>query len=468
MELTRLRAVRGSFKARSDAIADLCEAARALKSSLVKPNLKDWRGEIGGGKLGECVLYLNEMDVETLRKHCDEEQLKKIEDNFLPIVEAAGVASSDAPSDVKQLLGDQAIIVAAKTAIEAHNLAGELARVEALLSLVRALEQSTREGIRRRSNEVIAEISEDIKSMWSILHPGEAIEDVHLYLPDDADKAIDIALKFYGKELDSPRLTLSEGYRNGLGLCIFLAMAKREAKDDRPIFLDDVVISLDRSHRGMIVEILEREFAARQIILLTHDRDWYIELRQQLDPRAWTFRALLPYETPTIGIRWSQKTTTFDDARAHLGDRPDSAGNDVRKIMDVELSVIAERLRISLPYLRLDKNDRRMAHEFLERLVADGQKRFQKRTAASGFTVASEEIEAMRTADKLLLSWANRASHSFDVVRPEAAKLIETSEKALESLVCPSCRKPVWFANAETQEWTQCQCGNIRWRYGKT
>ena len=40
--------------------------------------------------------------------------------------------------------------------------------------------------------------------------------------------------------------------------------------------------------------------------------------------------------------------------------------------MDVELTYIGEHLQIRLPYLRFDKNDRRMAHEFLERLAADG------------------------------------------------------------------------------------------------
>ena len=88
-----------------------------------------------------------------------------------------------------------------------------------------------------------------------------------------ARKAIDIALKFYGTEQDSPRLTLSEGYRNSLGLCIFLAMAKREAGNDRPLILDDVVVSFDRNHRGMIVELLEKYFADRHDRLHLHGGD---------------------------------------------------------------------------------------------------------------------------------------------------------------------------------------------------
>jgi len=134
--------------------------------------------------------------------------------------------------------------------------------------------------------------------------------------------------------------------------------------------------------------------------------------------------------------------------------------------MDVELALIAERLQIRLPYLRLDKNDRRTAHEFLERLLADGKKCLQKGKGNSS-EIHLTAIEALKNADELLVSWGNRASHNFDVVRPEAAKLIDACEKALESLKCPSCNKAVWFANAAGTEWVQCQCVEMRWRYGK-
>ena len=65
------------------------------------------------------------------------------------------------------------------------------------------------------------------------------------------------------------------------------------------------------------------------------------------------------------------------------------------------------------------------------------------------------------------MSWANRASHTFDLVRPEASKLIDACEAALGCFRCSSCDKNVWLADAANQEWVQCQCGELRWRYGK-
>ncbi len=337
-------------------------------------------------------------------------------------------------------------------------LADDATRARALISFLNLLEQGVREEIRQQSKNVIGEISSDIQKMWAILHPGEAIAHVRLYLPSDADKAIDIGLKFYGIEQDSPRLTLSEGYRNSLGLCIFLAMAKREADTDRPLFLDDVVISLDRNHRGMIVDLLEKEFNGRQVVILTHDREWYTELRQQLDGGNWIFNALMPYEKPEVGIRLSAKTSTFDDARAQLKVSPDSAGNTARKIMDIELAIVAERVKVRLPYLYREKNDRRTAHDFLLQFISDSKKCFMK-LGTKEHEPYAEAIDALRDADKLLLSWGNKATHSFDVVKKEA-KLIEVCERALEFFSCPNCKKPVYKLDDTGAELVQCQCGH--------
>jgi hypothetical protein len=243
-------------------------------------------------------------------------------------------------------------------------------------------------------------------------------------------------------------------------------MAKREADKDRPLLLDDVVVSLDRNHRGMIAELLEKKFNDRQVVILTHDREWYTELGYQLNRKRWNFKMLRPYETPLVGICWSHKTTTFDEARAQLKDRPDAAGNDARKIMDIELALVAERLKIRLPYQHAEKNDSRMAHEFIQRIVEDGKQCFQKRVDKN-YAPYSDPIGLLEKVDGLLLSWANHASHTFDLVHSEASTLIDYCEKAVELFKCPSCQKGVWYADAGGPECVQCQCGEIRWRYGK-
>lgn len=66
-----------------------------------------------------------------------------------------------------------------------------------------------------------------------------------------------------------------------------------------------------------------------------------------------------------------------------------------------------------------------------------------------------------------MIAWGNPASHSFDVRKAEAEKLISACESAIGAFKCDLCQKPVWNADTGGSETLQCQCGNIRWRYGK-
>lgn len=465
-EHARLEVVIRTAEERDRAVNSLAQALTILKHSLGKGELDAWKDSLQP-KLHEFVAAATAFDVEALRTDCTEGRLSTVEQQCAPIVRAADAASKNAPPEAAQLTTDKSSAEVAKAILVAAETRAAVERAETIVTFLRALENGVRAEILARTKRVINDITGDVQVMWSILHPDDPIENVHLYVPRDGDRAIEIGLRFHGQEQDSPRLTLSEGYRNALGLCIFLAMAKREAVTDSPVLLDDVVVSLDRNHRGMVVDLLNKEFSGRQVLIFTHDRDWYAELHQQLGGSRWMFKVLLPWEDPETGIRWSHNTSTFADARAHLHDRPDSAGNDARKIMDVELSLLADRLQVRMPYLRGDRNDKRTAHDFLVRMIAAAGKCFQIRQA-NDWEVNESSIPILQEADRLLVSWGNRASHSRDLVRSEATKLIDACEAALEQFFCPECEKPVGYAEASRQKLVQCGCSRIRWRYGRS
>lgn len=462
-ELDNYKEINATLKKRNASRGLLCDEINLLITLLNKKEIKSWYSSMTEGEYTENLTYLDEIDVEVLRSDCKEEDLKDIESNLIPLKSRAA-ADSSAPPDVKQLLNDKKTIEVATNVIKSKGKMQTMRIAQALISYLNSVEIEFRNEINEQASKVIGDISSDIEAMWHILHPDNTIEGVHLYIPDSTDKAIDIGLKFHGIDQSSPKLTLSEGYRNSLGLCIFLAMVLHKPENDRPLFLDDVVISLDRNHRGMIVEVLNKMFDGQQVVILTHDRDWYTDLRFQLNKKNWNFKVLLPYKEPIIGIRWSNKESTFDDARAQLENSPDSAGNTARKIMDIEFSIIASRIRIRMDYLRGDRNDKRMAHEFIERIVSDGDKSFQRKSNGA-YEIHSDAIEALKTLDGLLLSWGNRASHTFDIVLSEATKLIDLCEKVLEYFKCNSCNKDIGFTVLSNSKGVQCECGHLRWRY---
>lgn len=81
--------------------------------------------------------------------------------------------------------------------------------------------------------------------------------------------------------------------------------------------------------------------------------------------------------------------------------------------------------------------------------------------------LADKAFDADERVIKPLLAAGNRASHD-DIEVAEARQLIDTCKKALAQLTCTSCSKDVWFGEAASPEWVQCNCGDLRWRYGKS
>lgn len=451
---------------RLSAIGAVCDSVRILQTTLAKSELKSWREQLSEGPRANNLEYLDSIDTEKLRSSCGEQELKELEENLQPLIDAAENASKIAPPDAKELSEDKKALDVATEILEGKKLTAEVNRAEALVGFINALEEGVREEVRLQAKAVIDAISVDIQDMWSVLHPDEPIDNVRLYLPPETVKAIDIGLKFHGLDQASPMLTLSEGHRNSLGLCIFLAMAKREATNDRPIFLDDVVVSFDQGHRVYIVDVLKKYFGDRQVLLLTHDREWFTELRYRLPKQQWQFKKLLPWESPQLGLRWSHKTTNLDEARELISTRPDAAAADARRVMDVELAIIAERLKSKMYYLRGEGNDARTGYQFLQRLAADAKKCFKEEVDGE-YVKFEKAFGILDEARDLLVPLGNRGAHTFNMAPAEATKLIEACEKALECFECNKCGQSVCINHNESEEARQCGCGGLRWRYGK-
>lgn len=206
-EQLRLTEIGATFAKRRQAISTLINSLKVLKIAVAKKELGSWTGDLREGVLKPGLEWLEKLDPEALRLAIIETELTSIEVNTFAIIGAAKDADKGAPPEVKDLSTDLSKAEAIKSAFEAQSIAIEIAKIENLSKFINTVEKNVRKAIRKKSKQAIDDISNDIGDMWGILHPYELIEDVHLYLPDD-DKAIDIALKFHGENLHSPRLTL--------------------------------------------------------------------------------------------------------------------------------------------------------------------------------------------------------------------------------------------------------------------
>ncbi|SRR5579864_1186916 len=456
VELDRLHGVREARDRARAALREFVDGVKRALHLMKSETLAEWLSDPSNIDVRTALGVFDEVDFLNDTTNVHGELPENAEMALDTILNSAKKSESDAPLPLQQLLDDLKFIEKAKSLEEIRARSQLLSSVNLLNNRLETGEEAIRGHIRSEVEEIVSRCSSAIQGFWSVLHPNEPIDGLQLTTIED--KAVEVQLKFFGKPQPSPRLTLSEGHRNSLALCIFLALADVSETEDIPILLDDIVSSLDRDHRGRVAHILIDKLGNRQILVFTHDREWYAELKSVLPQSKWSFCTLRPWSSPAIGIQLTQSKETFDDSRQFLAIRPESAGNAVRSIMDRECAIAAESLKIAVPYRSGDANDRRSCIEFLNEMCADGRSRLKRDPSRN----CDDILSVWKKANTLLKGFANRASHTGSLTDVEANDLIDACEAAVKSFRCEGCGDLFWVAEVENKR-VQCGCGKLYW-----
>lgn len=93
---------------------------------------------------------------------------------------------------------------------------------------------------------------------------------------------LNLEVDFYERGMFPPHALHSEGHQDSMGLCLFFALNGYLVKDAiKVIVLDDVIMSIDRTHRRAICQLLKKAFPDKQYIITTHDNAWAKQLRTE-------------------------------------------------------------------------------------------------------------------------------------------------------------------------------------------
>ena len=260
-----------------EAEKQLNDAIDRLLISIEDQNISVWLNEKEQLALKEAFNNVKIIRVKSIKERIASEDIVILKTNIHVIDVQVKSMLTKVPPSTKKLMDDSNCIETGIKIFKLNALQKYLGTLDIVLGTLKSCESAIREHIRTSTEGIISGISKDVRHLWSRLHPREPIEDIQLYQPED-EKSIDISLKYFGVSQPSPRLTLSEGHRNSLGLCIFLALV-RQSNDKGCIFLDDIVSSFDREHRGNVKDILLEDLRDYQVLLFTHDREWFYELR---------------------------------------------------------------------------------------------------------------------------------------------------------------------------------------------
>jgi hypothetical protein len=243
---------------------------------------------------------------------------------------------------------------------------------------------------------LISRVAGTADSFFQQIHPGEKIGVPLLEVTERGTGSLSLTGEFHGRRGD-PRGYYSEGHLDSLGLCLFLAI-RRLHHDQHPelnlLVLDDVLHSVDGEHRLRTAKLIIKEFSDHQIVVTTHDRIWFENLKQLTRSRSFKHQKVTSWSVdagPSISDYAAEYEWLVSSAgrAAPAATRINSAG----RILEETLQNLCNNLSIAVPYkLRGDYTIEPLWNSFLS---------FAKRHA--GFMAAAredldriEEIRAVR------------------------------------------------------------------------
>lgn len=163
----------------------------------------------------------------------------------------------------------------------------------------------------------------------------------------------------------APQNFLNEGRQTALAIAVYLAARLVCVPPGRDrlklLVMDDLLISLDATHRRPVLDLILELFADWQIILLTHDRYWFQLAREQLS--SWKAAELFErfdgdgLLTPYIRVvSPDMAEATLAQAEAFLDDNHSAAAcNYARSACELTLKKFCIKRAVKFPYFEDDK-----------------------------------------------------------------------------------------------------------------
>ena len=220
-------------------------------------------------------------------------------------------------------------------------------------------------------NSFLSLFSKDINNLYQFMNPDEKVEDLEFlpFVEDDELAGITIQMLFFKNKVKPPQKYLSESHLNCLGIAFFLTSVKAFNKKIGFLILDDVISSFDKNHRVRFADLLIERFSDYQIILLTHEKDWFDYVSNSVKGKNWVVGS----------IKWSEdKGTHVEEPPKNLKNRIEDKiarsdesglGNDTRKYLEYLLKRISFNIKVKVDFQFNDKNEERMAYELLTCLI---------------------------------------------------------------------------------------------------
>lgn len=330
---------------------------------------------------------------------------------------------------------------ALKNAKQAKQLESQSQRLSVMLSIVekerKAFVDDALDSIRLR-----------VDTLYSKLHPGEKIGNIKLQLDPRRRGSLNVSSRFESEQDVPPQAYYSEAHLDTLGICIFIALAEREASDDTLLVLDDVLTSADEAHIQRFISMMHDEVKL-PVLITTHYRPWRDKYRYAKGPVANVQLIELLSWTKQKGIRHTKTKLEIDSLRDLLAAEPidrQSVASKAGVLLEAALREICVLYRCKLP---MDAEGRHTLGDYLSGVDSKlravmkcvSTKQGSSGTTGSDVTTALKQhldaIEATTIVRNLVGAHFN--PHGMNLVDSEVKEFAIATIALLDVLVCRSC-----------------------------
>jgi len=318
-------------------------------------------------------------------------------------------------------------------------------------------------------NDIYDSVTSDFAEFYKKINEDDEAEFTGSLYSEPAK--LNLKVDFYGRGEFPPGAFHSEGHQDGMGLCLYLALMKHTlGKRFKFCVLDDVLMSVDTSHRREVCRLLRAEFPKTQFIVTTHDQVWLLYMRTEnllqnvqkfdgwtvdLGPRVW--------DDLDVWNEIEQALTTSDVSKAAFF---------LRRYLEHICFTLCDGLQVSVRF----RGDGQYALGALLNPalshVAERLKLAEKAASSRGKEALSEEILRKRKEYKIAYAatqvekwsvnslvhyneWANLTSTEFKTV-------VDAFKNVLSALQCETCSGFIYTTHAGFKENSmRCSCGEL-------
>ncbi len=305
-----------------------------------------------------------------------------------------------------------------------------------------------------------------INEFYQYMNPGEPFQEIKIVTvgEDDELNGITVKYKYNGKWVFPPQKYFSESHLNCFGLSFFFASVDAFNKTNKFIILDDVISSFDSTHRKRFADLIFEKFSDYQILLLTHENEWFTNIVSPLaKKKGWLINE----------VKWSDaKGTYIEEKPAELKElietnltdsKVEGLGNNIRRYLEHLLKDICFNLEVKVNFRYNGINEKRMPDELLNELKS------KIKDKSAELNTCSPTIDRVANSSLLgnLLSHDNPLNPKTGDLRAFWIDIIE-----LEKIfICkqPNCKRPkVSLKNYDNvAKKIRCGCDHTKYDWKK-